>query len=228
VKRVVVTSSFASVLSESQFTNPDHTFTEKSWNPDGIDDIGRSPATAYRVSKKLAEEAAWKFVADEAPSFDLVTVCPPLVFGPVVEHFASVESINTSNERVVALLQGKWKHEVPSTAPVPLWIDVRDLAAAHVQAMERPEAGGRRLFATAGRFSNREVADIVRDKFPEFVSRLPGSEVQTGGPLPEDKTFKYNNDETNKFLGIDWIPLEKSITDLVAGLKKAGVSAESL
>ncbi|KFA49238.1 hypothetical protein S40293_09280 [Stachybotrys chartarum IBT 40293] len=221
VKRVVVTSSFASIMDEHHIEDPSHTFSESSWNPVTIDDVTRSPATAYRVSKKLAERAAWDFVAAEKPAFDLVTVCPPMVFGPVVPHFASIESINTSNERIVALMRGQWKDGIPMAAPVPLWIDVRDVALAHVRAAEIPEAAGRRLFTTAGWFTNRAIADAVRAKFPEFQDRLPGPDVK-GGEAPSP-VFQYNNDETTKLLGIDWIPLEKSITELAAQLKDLGI-----
>ncbi|KAM6538528.1 methylglyoxal reductase (NADPH-dependent) gre2 [Fusarium falciforme] len=113
VKRVVITSSFASILDEDKFTDPSTTFSEASWNPVTVNDISRSPATAYRASKTLAERAAWDFVATEKPSFDLVTVCPPLVLGPVSKHLATLESINTSNERVVSLLRGGWKDSIP-------------------------------------------------------------------------------------------------------------------
>jgi nucleoside-diphosphate-sugar epimerase len=220
VTRVVVTSSFASIMDEDHVGDPEHTFSEASWNPVGLDDINKSPATAYRVSKKLAEKAAWDFVA-EKPGFDLVTICPPMVFGPVVPHFATIESINTSNERIVHAMQGKWKKEIPLAAPVPLWIDVRDVALAHVRAMEIPEAGGRRLFTTAGWFTNRAIADAVRAKLPDFEDRLPGSDAQGGGA--QSPVFKYNNDETVKLLGIDWIPLEKSVTELAVQLKGLGI-----
>jgi nucleoside-diphosphate-sugar epimerase len=223
VKRVVVTSSFASVLDEAQFFNPEHTFSEASWNPAGLDDIHSSPATAYRVSKTLAEKAAWAFVESEKPAWDLVTVTPPLVLGPVVHHLASLASINTSNERVVKLLQGAWKDEIPGQGPVSLWIDVRDLAKAHVAAFEKPEAGGKRLFTTAGLFSNSEIAAIVREKFPEFKDKVPGPEVKGGERPALDKSFKWNTEQTDKLLGLEWTSLEKSISDLVDSLKTHGV-----
>ncbi|CAM1509950.1 Fc.00g002850.m01.CDS01 [Cosmosporella sp. VM-42] len=223
VTRVVITSSFASIISEKSFTDPNTTFSETSWNPVTIDEIHRSPATAYRASKKLAEKAAWDFVAAEKPSFDLVTVCPPLVLGPVVHHLATLDTINTSNERFVNMLKGKWKQDIPAVTPVPLWVDVRDVAKAHIRALEESSAGGKRLFTTAGWFSQREVVEIVRAKFPEFEDRLPGLDVKGGELPPEDKVFKYNNDATNKILGFEWITLEKSVVDFVTSLKEFGI-----
>lgn len=224
VRRVVVTSSFAAIIDEAHLSDPSHTFSEESWNPDTIADIHRSAPTAYRVSKTLAEKAAWRFVEEEKPNFDLVTINPPLVVGPVINHLSSLESVNTSNERVVNLLQGKWREAIPSQGPVALWIDVRDVARAHVVAgLEKPEAGGHRLFTTAGLFGNHDYVDIVRAKFPEFADRLPAPEV-TGGERPRpDQIFKWNVEKTNGLLGIEWTSFENSVVDLVSSLKKHGI-----
>jgi nucleoside-diphosphate-sugar epimerase len=222
-----VTSSFAAILDEAHIADGGHTFSEASWNPVTLADIDRSPATAYRASKTLAEKAAWEFVRDPASSgakFDLVTVNPPMVFGPVLPHnVASLDAVNTSNERVVDLLRGKWKEEVPSTGAAVIWIDVRDVAAAHVKAgLEIPEAGGKRLFTTAGLFSNAELAQIVRRHFPEYADRLP-TEGTKGGELPaEAERYKFDNSATTKLLGIEWTPFEKSVVDTVKSLKKVG------
>ncbi|CAF3563258.1 unnamed protein product [Fusarium graminearum] len=223
VKRVVITSSFAAIIDEAKFTDGSHVFSEKTWNPVTIDDITRSDTTAYRASKTLAERAAWDFVAEKKPSFDLVTVCPPLVLGPVSKHLATLESINTSNARIVNLLRGEWKDEIPPCTPVPLWIDVRDAARAHVRGLEEPSAGGKRLFTTAGLFSHREIVDIIAEKFPEFKDRLPGPEVKGGELPPKDQIFGIDNKETNELLKIDWLTVEKSMTDLVESLKEIGI-----
>ncbi|WYZ36663.1 hypothetical protein EsH8_II_000169 [Colletotrichum jinshuiense] len=222
VRRVVVTSSFASIIDEATVTDPATVYSEKSWNPVTLADIGRSPATAYRASKKLAEKAAWDFVAAEKPGFDLVTVAPPMVLGPVVHHFADLGSINTSNERVVDLVRGKWRDAIAPTGAAYLWIDVRDLARAHVLALERPEAGGKRLFTTAGWFSNAEIADVVRRNFPELEG-LPAEGTKGGERPPKDQLHQYDDSETAKVLGIKWRTLEESITDLVKDIKTFGV-----
>lgn len=68
-----------------------HTFTEDDWNensPAQLEEKGKdvAPSDAYRASKTLAERAAWKFVQENKPKWDLVTLCPPLVLGPVEQQ----------------------------------------------------------------------------------------------------------------------------------------------
>lgn len=219
VKRVVITSSFASILSAATIGDPTKTFSEADWNPNTYEDgLKSDKAVSYRVSKTIAEKSAWKFVEEEKPNFDLATICPPLVFGPVVHHLNSLSAINTSNARVVDLIQGKWKSEIAPSG-VFFWVDVRDVAAAHVAALERPEAGGKRFFTTAGKYSNREIFEIVLKNFPELKENLPGLDVKGGG-YTEQGPPGYDNSRATKELGINWIPLEKSIVDTVKSFKE--------
>lgn len=221
VKRVVVTSSFAAILDASKLSDPNTTFNEKSWNPVKISEIHENPGVAYRASKTLAEKAAWEFVKESGAKFDLVTVNPPLVFGPVVHHLASLDSINTSNQRIVGLVQGKWKTDdktLPDTGTFA-WVDVRDVAEAHVDAFEKPPLGGHRLFTTAGYFCNKDVLGIVRKNFPELKDKLPAEDTKGGELPPKDKLFVIDNAETTKALGVQWRPLETTIVDTVKSLQ---------
>ena len=84
VKRIVLTSSTAAI---SLSTAGPHVLTENDWT-DSIriceeegDDAG--PVFKYRASKALAEQAAWNFVKEKKPSWDLVVMNPPWVFGPL-------------------------------------------------------------------------------------------------------------------------------------------------
>ncbi|KAI2616309.1 putative NAD dependent epimerase/dehydratase [Hypoxylon sp. NC1633] len=220
VRRVIVTSSFASILAEADMANAAKTFSEADWNPSTYEDgLTGSPATAYRVSKKCAEKAAWDFVAEQKPNFDLATVCPPLVFGPVAHHLDSLAGINTSNQRFVDVLQGKWTDEVPATG-LYLWVDVRDVALAHVNAMERPEAGGQRFFTTAGYYSNLAIAKAARPAIPELADKIPADfKAASGADFPAAGIFKYDNSRATKVLGIDWIPIEQSAVDTIKSLQ---------
>lgn len=74
-----------------------HTFTEEDWNtysPAQLEEKGKdvAPADAYRASKTLAERAAWKFVEENKPKWDLVTLCPPLVLGPIEQQVGCFHS----------------------------------------------------------------------------------------------------------------------------------------
>lgn len=75
-------------------------------------------------------------------------------------------------------MQGKYKTALPLTAAF-LWTDVRDLALAHVRAAEVPEAGGKRVFITAGYHSNREIADAIKEAYPDLADQIPGDDVKS-------------------------------------------------
>jgi nucleoside-diphosphate-sugar epimerase len=214
VKRVVVTSSFAAILNATQH---EKVYSEAHWNPITAEEATQNPANGYRASKTFAERAAWEFVEKEKPNFDLATINPPLVLGPVVHYFNSLDAINTSNARVRDMIQGKCKDGLPPTG-VFLWVDVRDVALAHVQAMEVPEAGGKRFFCTAGFLSNAAIATIIKAKFPELADKLP---ADIKSDLPED-VYGYDNTQSRQVLGIDYRSLEDSIVDTVKSLLATG------
>lgn len=78
IKRVVVTSSFAAIMKPSGVFC-DYTFSEKDWNPIAMEQATQHQALAYQLSKTMSEKRAWQFVSEENPSFDLVTLNPPMV-----------------------------------------------------------------------------------------------------------------------------------------------------
>ena len=89
MKRVVITSSYASIV-DSRKKRP-HTFSEKDWNTEATDLLEKegkdlNQNKAYSASKTLAEQAAWAFVKENNPTWDLVTMCPPLVLGPILHQ----------------------------------------------------------------------------------------------------------------------------------------------
>jgi len=224
VKRVVITSSFAAILNGAKgATWPEHTYSEEDWNPVTEEEAVQNPSNGYRASKTFAEKAAWDFVKNEKPNFDIATMNPPLVLGPIVHYLNSLSSLNTSNQRIANLMTGKCKSEIPDTGTF-IWVDVRDIADGHVRAMEKPGAGNKRFFITAGYFSNKEICEIIRKNFPEYADKLPAPDVK-GGDYPDgtkDSLYKYNNSRTKEVLGIEFMSLEKSIVDTVNSLKDVG------
>lgn len=176
---------------------------------------------AYRASKTLAEKAAWEFVTKEKPKFELCTCNPPLVFGPVVHYLNSLSSVNTSNLRVRDIITGAAKEKCPVTGG-HLWVDVRDIALAHVLAMEKDGAAGKRFFITAGHFSNREIVEIIRDSYPDLKDKLPEGEALKSGDYPAEGYHGYNNTRSTQVLGLTYRPLEEAIVDTVKSLQAVG------
>ncbi|RMZ76696.1 hypothetical protein DV738_g4814, partial [Chaetothyriales sp. CBS 135597] len=215
VTRVVITSSFAALVNT---VKPEPVYNESHWNPITWEAALTSPPfDAYRASKKFAEKAAWDFVEQEKPNFSVSAINPPLVLGPIVSYLNSLDSVNTSNERVLKLIRGDYKSGLAPSG-VYSWVDVRDVALAHVKALELPAAAGKRFFVTAGYFSNGEIGQIIKDNFPEFADRLP---EDLSSDLPAD-VYGLDNSRSKEVLGIEYRSLKESIVDTVKSLVAAG------
>lgn len=215
VKRIVLTSSFAAIINPK---NHPKVYSESVWNPVTLEDA-MSPLETYRASKTLAERAAWEFLEQGNPQFDLVTINPPLVFGPVVHHLNSMDAINTSNIRIKNMIQGESKSGLSPTGSY-LWADVRDVALAHVRAIEVPEAGRHRFFVVAGYFTNKMIADIIREAYPEKKSILPPEDV--ADDLPVD-VYGYDNKKSIEVLGLQYRTLKETVDDTAKSLLEIGV-----
>ena len=220
-KRVVITSSFASIVNPSKGAWPEKTYTDEDWSPITLEQAQETPQAGYRASKKFAEEAAWDFVKKEKPQFSIATLCPPLVFGPINPRLQTLDSLNTSNERVRDMLAGKMKDKLSPTGTY-IWIDVRDLAKLHVLAMEKPEAGNQRFFTTAGLFCNEEVVEVIATEFPEYKDKLPSGDALKDGKYPEGGVFKADNRKATDLLGGKWRSLDDCMRDTVKSLKEIG------
>ncbi len=110
VKRVVLTSSFAAVFDASAGPSPGRVYTEKDWSPLTYEDGKNATITpvAYRASKVLAEKAAWDFVTKEKPTWDLVTLCPGMVFGALLPGtIGSLKQLNASNAIIWSLFDAQ-------------------------------------------------------------------------------------------------------------------------
>lgn len=220
VKRVVITSSFASIINADKGSWPDHTYSESDWNPITQEQAVEDAAKGYRASKTFAEKAAWEFVEKEKPKFELVTLCPPLVLGPIVHYLRSLDGLNTSNQRLRNIIQGKNRDEYPPGGPY-LFVDVRDIALLHVKAIEEAGAGDKRFFVVAGHFNGKALVDIIRKDFPEYNDQVTKEDAKDGG-FPEGGVYKIDNKRASQLLGKEWISLEKSVSDTIKSLKAVG------
>ncbi|KAF2738164.1 NAD(P)-binding protein [Polyplosphaeria fusca] len=223
VKTVVITSSFAAIVNPSKGFWPGHEYTEEDWNPITMEEAQENPMSGYRASKTFAEKAAWEFLEKQKPNFSLATINPPMVFGPIIHNLDTLENINTSNQRLVFAAQGKFKDEIPPTG-VHLWVDVRDVAEAHVAAFEKPEAANKRFFTLTGFFSNKELCQIIGKNFPQYKD-LPTDETP-GGDYPEggkEGIYKFSNKRSVDVLGLKYRGLEECVVDAVKSFQEVGL-----
>lgn len=208
IQRVVITSSFASVVDINRTGPPGFTYTAADWNPltyEEAADPKSTPVVAYRGSKKYAELAAWDFIKEKKPHFDIVTLCPPMVFGPIAHPIKSLENLNESNAALWKIAQGS--SPLP-TARVPFWIDVRDLATAHVEAALRKEAGGKRYTpASPGRWSYALAAQHMISSFPQLRDTVKLEEQVI------DDTFSLDGETAASEFGYRCRKFEETIRD---------------
>ncbi|KAK4482426.1 hypothetical protein RD792_009581 [Penstemon davidsonii] len=153
VKRVVLTSSEAAVcftrtprtpqvvIDETWFSDPDFCRENKLW---------------YPLSKTLAESAAWEFAKEKG--IDLITINPTMVIGPMLQP-----SLNTSSAAVLSMINGAETYADVSVG----WVNVKDVANAHILAFENTKASGRYLMVErVAHFA--EVVKMLRNLYPNF------------------------------------------------------------
>lgn len=217
VQRVVVTSSVAAVLDGSK---PAGTiYTENDWNVSSlkaVEEKGKDAAGGdkYRASKTLAEKAAWAEVQTKKPTWDLATINPPMVFGPILQQVEDPSSLNTSVAMLYKIIHTKEEDLSKDMLNTPSanFVDVRDVALAHVRALEVPEAGGQRFITSSGPYCWQDVLDVLPPPHPRGT---PGS----GKSLIHSV---FNAERARKVLGIDFKKLEETVKDTEEGLRKRG------
>jgi nucleoside-diphosphate-sugar epimerase len=208
VKRVVLTSSFATIFDRSRDTTVSYTYTAEDWNPVTYEEAVSTTESiiAYRASKKFAELEAWNWVRSPSSvnasgeKIDLTVFCPSYVFGPWVHPLENLSSINTSNQTLKDMVLGIVKQpDVPIRTPA--WVDVRDLALAHVEAAYiRPESSNKRFAVSSPEKLNyQKVAQIIKEGLPEWAE---GIALPLGGPPPD--TIGLDGSPLTKELGIEY------------------------
>ncbi|KAI5860984.1 NAD(P)-binding protein [Durotheca rogersii] len=219
-KRVVITSSGAAIINPLHHAN---VYDETCWAP-WTREHALNPKRSYEASKVLSEKAAWSFMEAEKPSFDLVTINCTYTFGPIQRNITSLDAINTSNHRVRDLVLGRVEGGLKPTEPVFVFVDVRDVALAHVRAITVPAAGGNRFYVVGGYFSNKRIADIVGRCRPDLAAHLPSGDAARDD-LP-DNVYAFDNGKSRRVLGLEYTGLEKSIRDTVQSILEVAAVEE--
>lgn len=155
VKRVIMTSSTTAMIYGKTQGNQNQVFNESDWTDVEL----KEDSTSYHRSKTIAEKAAWDFMKKSKTSTELTTVCPGLIYGPVLE-----EDFGTSAGIILGFLSGK-------TSATPNLgydsVDVRSVADMHILAMESEKAAGERFICANGFIDFKEIIALLQTKYPE-------------------------------------------------------------
>lgn len=153
VKRVVLTSSCSSIryrddvqrispLNESHWSDPEYCKRYNLW---------------YAYAKTLGEREAWR-IAEES-GLDLVVVNPSFVVGPLLAPQPASTLL-----MILSIIKG-FRGEYPNTTVGFVHID--DVIAAHLLAMEEPEASGRLVCSsTVAHWS--QIIQMLQAKYPSY------------------------------------------------------------
>ena len=222
VERVVITSSYTAMMNFEREADETYTITEDSWNPDSWEAGQANPLRGYCASKKFAEQAAWDFVKEnkDAVKFKLTVVNPVVVFGPQQFDSSVSAKLNTSCEFVNTLV-----HATPDAPFDPYglyggFIDVRDVAKAHLLAFQNEEAIGQRLILHAGKFASQDIADVLNEDFPQLKGKIPVGKPKMGVLGIGERGATVNNSNTKEILGFEFIGFKQTIHNTAAQILK--------
>ncbi|EGW35479.1 uncharacterized protein SPAPADRAFT_64595 [Spathaspora passalidarum NRRL Y-27907] len=211
IKKVVITSSAVANLGWDKYFDGNKIYTEEDWNPITYQESLENAASGYYGSKKFAELAALDFIEKEKPNFAVSFVNPVYVFGPQAYAIKDKAQLNLSAEVINGVAKlGKNDKIAPFGSH---FVDVRDVARAHLVAFENEEAISKRLIVASSGFTLDSIAHIINEHFPN--STVPKGDLSRNPEISKTNIQKVDSSKSNKILGFDLIPLEKSVVDTV-------------
>lgn len=238
VRRLVYISSELTVYDPTVYSEGDEVcLTEKDWyNMSKSNSSSNSLAWSHTV----AEERLWKSVNQTASMFTVCSVVPSFVLGPILSssHVEACPSVNFLHCMLSGIL--------PTVPPVPTPpVDVRDLAWACIELIDRPEVSGRILLC-AHSLSALDLAAQGAETYPRYPwptaestrSNLPlfGKSAAQARRLLKDAPFadkarrwqrySFSQDRARAVLRMEFRPPAETIRDTIDAFVKLGCVAD--
>jgi nucleoside-diphosphate-sugar epimerase len=250
LRSVVVTSSGTTVITPAEDAPPGYIFTENDQNTWAIPLAKSVPADfakdksgplMYSASKVAAEQAMWQFKEDRRPSFAISSIHPSVVLGPSLNLPRNPQDLNVSLKPIYEIYSG-----TESAYPPPIgtasFVDMRDVAAVHLWALEHPEmADGERYIASSGFAPTQGMVDLMREQFPGnshialgepgkgYVGGIDYCQQRVPVWYPKDR-IQMCGIKAHKVMQIRWRTLGETVRDTVLAFqefygKEAGQSS---
>lgn len=216
VEHVVFTSSFAAISNVSNAYDERLSLNEESWNNDSWDEAKKNAKTAYYGSKAFAEKAAWQFLKNNVDkvNFKLTAVNPCYVFGPQLFDESISRSLNASCQIINEIVYSRSGNKVEQQF-ASFFIDVRDVAKAHILAVEKPVLAGRRLILANTKFALQDIVDIINKNFPELRGEITEGFVGNGAEVVKH-IASIDNSKTKEMLELNFRSFEETICETVS------------
>ena len=219
LKKVVLTSSVAAIYETMESMSY---YDENDWS-----DPENPAINHYSKSKTLAERAAWEFVENENHPFELAVINPALVIGPSLSG-----DLGESNKAIEMVATGK----MPVAVPLQFgYVDVRDVAAAHILAMQNPSSNGERFALAEKDLWYGDVAKVLRDNgfdkaptlaVPVWLAKILAifsKELKLAVPYLGRLRSVKNSTKAKDILGWNPRPAEESIVEIAQQIQDMGL-----
>jgi len=121
----------------------------------------------------LSEQSAWDFLTTQKPAFELTVLNPDVIIGPMIQPIHSSKAINESNLfAVYDFFNGKYTDMEHIKFPDYYFVDVRDVALAHILSLETSKAGNQRILLVSELITPQLVVNIIRKHFPQLNHKI--------------------------------------------------------
>ncbi|ORC93719.1 dihydroflavonol-4-reductase [Trypanosoma theileri] len=156
VKRVVITGAATSVFHVTDAVPPSGVFDESCWNT-----VATAATDPIPYARICFEKEAWRL--KQMLGVELVVILPSITIGP-----SRTDEISDAMLRLQELATAS--PTVPF-APNLYWnyVDVRDVAEAHVRALECQEVKDQRVIVSNGCFSYAELSVMIKEAYPHLT-----------------------------------------------------------
>ena len=220
LKRLTIMSSFASVVDLEKNPRPGYVYSDTDWDPVTSEQAQKDGYWGYHASKTFAEKAAWDMWGEAKPSWDLITFCPPMVYGPPIHEIdraKGVDGMNTSVKRLVTSIMGLDPAFAPKVATpgLPAWVDVRNVAQAHVNALKLPQGTTDRFLLCGG-------VTYFEDGLTGLRAKREKGFGEEGRKCDPTKHFSLDVSKAEKILQVSFIPFQKTVEDVWESMKELG------
>ncbi|KAF8978660.1 hypothetical protein BDQ17DRAFT_1439987 [Cyathus striatus] len=217
--RIVYTSTVGAIMRE---VSEPTVLSEKDWNDDAVkvvEDQGKDASTniKYFASKVIAEKASWDFYEkhkktspyDYSVILPLIYLALPSIY--VLGADPSSLGVSLSNWYNSCVADPDRPREEEFLARTTPWADVRDLADAHITALEKEEASGERIIVSAGEPTWQQWIDAAN----EVQSSIsPTRRLPKGKPgIQRNALISYDGSKEKHILGIKFRDIRQTSKD---------------